>query len=81
MVPAHLENNKKSIAAIKKEIEEIDGTIKKLNSSVKIIGVLDQDGNLIIGQDEALPEAVARQRKLENLKEKKKELKKLIAKE
>lgn len=73
-----MEKNEKNIAEIKKEIAAIDEEIKKLNNSVKIVGELDQDGNLIIGEDEALPEAVERQGKINRLLSNKRELEKSL---
>ena len=41
--------------------------IKELKNSVKIVGILDQYGSLIIGEDEAWPEAMERKRKTDEL--------------
>jgi len=65
---------KSDAEAIKMKIAEIDKAIYDLTSSVKIIGELDQDRNLIISEQESLPEAVKRQGQLKDLMAKKKTL-------
>jgi len=69
---------KKDIVALKKQLVEIDKTISELTNSVKIVGELDQDRNLIISEQETWPEAVERQGKTNSLLAMKKELKKKL---
>lgn len=71
---------KRDVDSLKNEIAEIDREILELTNNVKIIGELDQDGDLIISEDETLPEAVKRQNKTDTLLKKKKGLTELLEK-
>ena len=71
---------KKNARTINEEIVEVDRIIYDLVSSVKIVGGLDQDGDLIIGEQETLPEAVERQKKMNELFAKREELLGLLKK-
>ena len=64
----------KDIEAVKINIAEMDEAIYELTNTVEIVGELDQDRKLIISENETLPEAVKRQKKLSVLQAKKNKL-------
>jgi len=67
----------KDVNTIKAKIAEVDKAIYHLTNSVKIIGELDQDRDLIVSEQENLPEASKRQGLINDLLTEKKKLERL----
>ena len=68
----------KNAEAIKKEIKKIDEAIRELENRYKIVGELDQKGDLIVGEQETWSEAVERRDKESELLAKRSELEKSL---